>query len=314
MSEASSAHGVVARALLQLVEETRATRARVLAAEHLPNGARDEEAVHDFRVSLRRLRTLLRVARRLFGKKQLARIEAELKHYAQATGALRDEEVLRETLASLPLPEAARAEVGAWLVRRSRAARPRAIKVAELLREGPRSFVSAHKHTKAIRPLDRVLSSLDARLRSEGVTHVGTLHLGHESIREAIRDVAEHARCAASDSVAMHDLRIREKRLRYTAELFAPVLGERVAHVAKHAARMQRRLGELHDLDAAIASVQRGRGLDEVTRGAALAALASARKACEDKLALHLQEERAMSLEPWNDDDSSDASSSDSCP
>ena len=80
----------------------------------------DPEAIHDFRVALRRLRTVLRPARRLYGKRRLEEIGGELRRFATASGDLRDAEVLRETLAGLDLPDAAQAGLHAWLHQRSR--------------------------------------------------------------------------------------------------------------------------------------------------------------------------------------------------
>jgi len=57
------------------------------------------------------------------------------------------------------------------------------------------------------------------------------------------------------DPVGVHALRISYKRVRYVAELFQPLDGHRAAMVAKHAARMQKKLGEIHDIDVALATI-----------------------------------------------------------
>ena len=89
--------------------------------------------MHDFRVALRRLRTVLRVARMLYGRRRMRSIARGLRRFAAATGALRDEEVLRETLASLDLPTEAKVEVERWTARRARGERALRADVARAL-------------------------------------------------------------------------------------------------------------------------------------------------------------------------------------
>jgi CHAD domain-containing protein len=118
--------------------------------------------------------------------------------------------------------------------------------------------------------------------------------LARTSLDNAIRDVRRTAQLDVNDVPAMHILRIREKRLRYTAELFANQLEESGRRLVSHATRLQRRLGELHDFDEAIATVARARGLTKDTRDAIIAALRVARTACAVKVAPHLIEARAL--------------------
>ena len=111
MSEEMTAHGLLSHALRAHIDTVRKTMARVLATapgrkKHQSNDAKAaegesgsgsgsdedaEEAVHDFRVGLRRLRTALRAARRIYGKKRLREISEGLKRYGDVTSALRDE-------------------------------------------------------------------------------------------------------------------------------------------------------------------------------------------------------------------------------
>jgi len=285
MSNPSLAKDLLGPALVALAHDARRARERVLATS---DGARgDDEALHDFRVALRRARTLLRVARAVWGRKRLARIEGELRYYAQTTGALRDEEVLRETLGALSLPPEARAEVGAWLVRRARAARDEHAEVARLLREGPAERVPAVPGGKRVRRLDDSLAVLEERLEQGDAEPRTTQDLGTTTLDLAARDIARWAAEDVNDASAMHELRIRYKRLRYAAELFAAPLGVKAARLAKHAARMQKRLGELHDLDQALLTVGHARELG-ASRGAVLSALRATRAASAAKVAPHV--------------------------
>jgi len=80
----SGADGVITREDVQRA-------ARVLAEA-------DDEAIHDLRVAIRRLRTLLKIARRLFGRWHTDVVRRAYADVMKATGELRDEEVLEETL------------------------------------------------------------------------------------------------------------------------------------------------------------------------------------------------------------------------
>ena len=54
----------------------------------------DEEALHDMRVAMRRLRTLLRLSRPLYGRFRTDTVRAAFSEVQSRTGELRDEEVL----------------------------------------------------------------------------------------------------------------------------------------------------------------------------------------------------------------------------
>src|SRR5215470_20083008 len=100
--------GVRLRAL-ELLEAARSERARL-------DSPRDVEAVHDFRVALRRLRSLLKAHRPHLGKK-VEKLRKELGAVAETTGQARDAEVQLEWLS------AHRRELGAaraleWLAAR----------------------------------------------------------------------------------------------------------------------------------------------------------------------------------------------------
>jgi len=299
MNAPNYAHELLAASLHALMSDARAARERVLAVTSSSFGGAtedgaDEEALHDFRVALRRMRTLLRVGRKLWPRKRLARIEGELRYYAQTTGALRDEEVLRETLAALDLPPETRAEVDGWLARRGSAVQRDHAAVTRLVRDGPRERIPAFPEGKHVRRLERSFEALAARLEGDAPRLVSTEELGHAVLDRAAQDVATWAARDVGDVAAMHELRIRYKRLRYTAELLAAPLGATAARLAKHAARMQKHLGELHDIDQALVTLGRARGLGAATKRAVVAALSATRVACATKVEPHLVKARDL--------------------
>jgi CHAD domain-containing protein len=248
--------------LLSLVEVTRQADARARKA----GGAQDPEAIHDLRVSLRRLRTMMRAARPVFGKKRMQTLGEELRAVAATAGAVRDDEVLRETLGDLKLEPTVRAEVEAWLARRERIEAQRRAGVTRLLAEG-----------RLTRALEAVAQGLTKKKKHPHDESLSAHTLAHEAIAQAEENIRAIAPTRATPAALMHELRIRYKRLRYTAELFAPELGDAALSLEKRAAKMQKRLGELHDLDEAAARIRRATSLSPDTRATLLVTIGDRR-------------------------------------
>lgn len=294
MSAGEAAHELLARALQEHIANARAAAGRVkpraasarrgpkVAAEAAPVVEEDGEAVHDLRVALRRIRTTLKPARRIYGEKKLRSIGADLKRFADMTSALRDEEVLRETLTALTLASAARRQVDAWITRRSRQERARRARVVRALASGltaagaiaPAGADGAA--AEGVTTLEQCFVRLEKRLSSPK-RETGAAELGKQAIAEARSALPALGEADTSDAAAMHDLRIRFKRLRYTAETFKPALLDGAERVASEASKLQSSLGKLHDLDEALVSMARAWGLPAAPRKAVLDALRRAR-------------------------------------
>src|SRR6185312_4875994 len=93
----------------------------------------------------------------------------------------------------------------------------------------------------------------------------------------ARREVGRKTDARPDDPTALHELRIACKRLRYTTEIFAEALPPAVAGLAEPAARWQKRLGEIHDLDVARVVIARTRSLSPAVKARVLEAIARAR-------------------------------------
>ena len=287
MSEQAAAY--LAGILRPLIGAVRAAAPRVIATGNdggNDGGELDAEAVHDLRVAIRRLRTLLLPARRAFGKKKLRPIEDGLREHARASSALRDEEALRETLAALELDPGARAAVDAWLADRALAERSERATVIRRL-EG-----RSGQKQKRTPSLEASLARLERRLDRPKRKPREALAVARRAISDALADMQRLAGVDPTDVEGMHTLRIRFKRLRYTAEAFTPLLGEGAARVVALATRMQKRLGNLHDVDDALAHTRRARKLDPAARDALIQALGAART----RLAARAEAELAREL------------------
>jgi CHAD domain-containing protein len=269
MSHAAiTAHELLSPAVDELCAKIREAIARVAVTG---TAGYDAEAVHDLRVGLRRLRTLLRPARSIYGKRKIRAAGAELRRFAQATGAVRDEEVLHETLLSLDLPRRTRRALEAWLRSRGRLEREQ--------REAAVRLLTSPADAQAAPSLDHALTALESVIRSRKQGKEAAVGVARSAIDTAIRGVRELAVIASAteDPAAMHALRIGEKRLRYTAEIFAEVLPGESARLVKEATRMQKRLGELHDFDQATTVILQARSLARPARPMVLEALREAR-------------------------------------
>jgi len=221
----------------------------------------DDEAIHDLRVAIRRLRTLLRLARPAYGRFHADAVRLAYTAVFKATGELRDEEVLDETLDAVAVPEPS---FVAW--RALRTARERRLRRAAIARVRGGELAKARQLLRAL----VTLPALPKRDKNLG-------KFAKKCVERARRNVDRLRDVPTEDVVGLHDLRIAYKELRYAAELLAPALPIDLAALAEPAARFQKRLGEIHDADVAIATVSRARALEPATRAELLARLEALR-------------------------------------
>lgn len=206
-------------------------------------GDRDDEALHDFRVALRRLRSVLRAYGPLFEDSVRSRLLARLRRLARATGRSRDLEVRARSLAELAveLPAAEAAVVDDLIegVRRSRA-RVDERMLARVERRFPR----------LLRRLQRAFRSYTAEVPHAGLetptfaNAAGVqLDLHSAALLARLTDLDE-----TDDVRDVHVARIEAKRLRYLIEPFldhAEHAGENVRRLKK----LQDVTGDLHDAE-----------------------------------------------------------------
>lgn len=210
------------------------------AARRLRDGG-DEEALHDFRVALRRLRSTIRAFRPWLDRAVRPRQERRLKRIARSTNAARDAEVqlawLRSKRGAL---DGERLRPGLDLLlarieaRRTDGEQPSAVasrfrraadKLERRLRGSPRGVVVSRG------PRETLAGALAEVLRA----HAEELRARLEAIR------------GARDRERIHTARIAGKRLRYLLE---PLREHRVADATGAIARLKRLqdvLGELND-------------------------------------------------------------------
>lgn len=246
----------------------------------------DAEALHDFRVGLRRLRSTLRTYRDLLGKSVGRKLAKRTKALADSTGEGRDAEVALawiDAIAQSGPPAAPSTRPGhRWLRSRLAAGRERAYsEIAERIEE---DFAPLAERLRERLSVYRAEVRLDAARSPRRFGEVAAAELA-ELGRRIERDLA--AIGSAEDEEDSHRARITAKRIRYLLEPFAAESPEARAAVKK-LKQLQELLGELHDAhvlertlaDAASeAGAERARRLFDLALDAASPAdLAAARR------------------------------------
>jgi CHAD domain-containing protein/CYTH domain-containing protein len=204
----------------------------------------DAEALHDFRVAMRRLRSTERAYRDALQGSFGGRARRLLRKVARATGASRDLEVQLAWLDAQRGSLTSRHRPGAtWLRERWRAARAEAD--AEVAADVGADFDRLHARLGRRLPVYWQKVRIDAPLTERRFAALFAARL-----RGAAAELGERMDAVEGpESVEpAHEARIAGKRVRYLLEPVAGV-SESVGPVLKRLKRLQELLGELHDLD-----------------------------------------------------------------
>ena len=207
------------------------------AAERVMSGA-DTEAVHDLRVATRRIRSLLRALRAVFGKFHVDRIRAQLKTIGDVTSVLRDLEVLDLTLADLALSQQHREALTPW--------RQHLIVAQQTARERVAAYLATAQWKRPLLQL-RALVLLPVKPSRQR----RALAYARRTLRRFHKQVQRQLPVNVDDAQALHALRIRYKRVRYCAEALVPWLRPRMQGWEQRAKNYQDVLGRIHDIDVA---------------------------------------------------------------
>jgi CHAD domain-containing protein len=223
---------VLDQRLHELVEQLHAAEQVVRAA--------GEEGVHDLRVAMRRIRSLLRTFRPLLDPEAVPtteRMREELKWAGAELSAVRDLEVIHGRLDEASEPEGP-SSVTDRLDRHRRQAGTAARTQVE--------------HLLASSRYERMVAELDALAEDLSWDRV-TEKAARKRLRKDWRRVRRRAEAAdragsqEEHELALHDVRKAAKRARYAAEALAPALGEPAARMATVAEQVQDTLGSHRD-------------------------------------------------------------------
>lgn len=213
---------------------------------HDPAVRRDrDDAVHQMRVSTRRLRSALQAFGKVVDRERTRELTTELKWLAGVLGEARDLEVLHDrfTRAVAELdPDLVLGPVQARLTRHFAPLETAALKGSVDALTSPRYFA--------------LLDAVDALLASPPLTPLAAERATDvlpKLVAKAYRRLSAHAaevlatRPGAERDVALHESRKAAKRLRYTTETIVPVFGKRAKAYRKRIKDVQTLLGEHQD-------------------------------------------------------------------
>jgi CHAD domain-containing protein len=208
----------------------------------------NEDAVHAFRVSLRRLEPVLE----LFDIEPLgfdsAEASKQLEIWLRGAGRVRDCDVVRRLI-----PE--QLCEGLLFLRRERAA-----ELVRLVQSGTMPISKRHR--------------VEPSWNDPEVLHFAAItlpHLGDAYFRSGARAVAKKR-----SLLRLHEFRLHGKSLRYSLELFQPLYGPRLRVLQRLLKRMQQVLGEMADARAGLKLMDK-LGAEEVD-GAPLLDLAESKR------------------------------------
>lgn len=204
------------------------------ALEEEARAAEDpQRAVHEFRKSLRRLRSLTKLCRPLMGSKRYRTLRDELREPCRKTSVLRDTRVLLETLEGLTprrkthtAYHATRAELVAEIEALDRSPQELTVLAEGCARVSP----LGEKFTEAVR-----------------VVHWRDLEKAVETSYRAARDARSRAK-RKGDDPSVHDWRKRTKELRYQLELLSTFPGPTLDETRAQLKEFAQAIGEVTDL------------------------------------------------------------------
>ncbi len=209
----------------------------------------DIEALHDMRVATRRMRAAFRVFEDYFEPRVVAPYLKGLKRTGRALGAVRDLDVFRAKAQAYldTLPESQQESLDSFLA------------VLDTQREAARSQMLAYLDSaKYLRFKERYgefvetegMGSLPTTATDDEPWPHRVCHVVPVKVYErlaAVRAYDEVVSVPKPPPPRLHALRIACKRLRYTLEFFAEVLGPDTKALIKQIVAMQDHLGDLQD-------------------------------------------------------------------
>lgn len=209
--------------------------------------AADPEFVHQLRVALRRLDTLIKVFKPALPARFPATWIRALKEVAAATGEVRDLDVMRDAIL-LPAAKGAATPAAA-------AAISRALAACEAARRSADTSLERLADGVPLLALARDLEGLAGRKAKRRLTAFAEKRLAKlhgRAVQRLSEVVADPTPCRA------HRLRIALKHLRYGSEFFATLFDEAAMQAfAKDVAGLQDELGFLNDFHVALARLTR---------------------------------------------------------
>jgi CHAD domain-containing protein/CYTH domain-containing protein len=228
-------------------------------------GSPDADALHDYRVGVRRLRSCLRAYAKPLRSSLTGKTLRRLRRLAHGTNRSRDLDVHLAWLGEQGHKAGDAERLGvAWLLERLTADRDRAWEDMLDLDE----TLFPRIHARLVRRLSRFRTTIDldegSRRRSTAAVTARRVRAASSLLKERLREVQGY-----SSVDAIHRARIAAKHLRYLLEPFAPAVPEGQATVDRLKA-FQDGFGDVHD--AHVFGVELREALPDAERAASVGA------------------------------------------
>jgi CHAD domain-containing protein len=195
-----------------------------------------EEAVHEFRKSVRRARALVSLVRPSLGNGAARGIGAELRHAFAETGPLRDADILLTTLRSVPAEDPHRAAIEETLER-------------ERLSDGAGAGAALKRGGKVLQPLPGALRvTLPRDFAMDDLAR--GIARGYRRSQDALQRASETRLL-----IDLHEWRKRVKELRYEIELLASSGSPESRNREKKLSALAEELGRVTDLVVLLAAL-----------------------------------------------------------
>lgn len=231
--------------LLKQVEEL---KAQIKATEKM-----DEEGVHQMRVASRRLRAGLPIFSSCFKEGQYERWRGSIKGITGALGEARDTDVQIVYLRSFleKTTEQQRPGVQALLDKKLELRRDQQESILGWL-DNLKDEGSLEEMEEKLSKVEKQLKSKDAEVRSRA-----SYAAGMANVNQKVEKALKLEGCIPDPQARLqhHALRIAMKRLRYTAEAFRPLFDDQLKPEITALKGVQDLLGEMHDCDVWLASM-----------------------------------------------------------
>lgn len=239
------ARAAVSRVVERMLEIARGNEPGIIADT-------DPEFLHEYRIRLRTVRSVLTQLRGVYPAEPIRAEAAEMAAFARATGRLRDLDVhlLAHDEYEDLLPETLRDGLREMFAD------------FERMRVEEHQRVCAHLQSTAYRrrmETSRALFALPDALPESKHSREPIREVVSHRIYRRYRRIAKLARSIDMDSPnqALHDLRIQGKKLRYLLELFGELYEPAdMARLLKRLRRLQNRLGRFNDCTVQQASLR----------------------------------------------------------
>jgi CHAD domain-containing protein len=213
-------------------------------------GGETDEALHDLRIAIRRMRTVLKAFRGPLAGTSAARIERDLQELNRILGVARDLDVWIGFFS------------GETVARQFTGHRLWAGFVAHQLELRRLQQATVRRHLRGSRfTALRVRIARFLRLELARVAAAGhepaVAGPARRAVRKSLRRALQlgHLRRSRSPE-KLHRLRIALRRVRYLGGFFGPALGRPVRRLTRRAHALERLLGEMRDADLAFARIR----------------------------------------------------------